>query len=60
MGLITSYRASQAIHVAAMLGIAELLRDGPCDSRDLAALFDAAAFDLIAVHPTGSAWIPAW
>ena len=35
IGLITSYRVSQAIHVAAMLGIAELLRDGPRDCRDL-------------------------
>jgi hypothetical protein len=36
MGVITSYRVSQAIHVAAILGIADLLRDGPRDSADLA------------------------
>jgi hypothetical protein len=34
--LITGYRVSQAIHVAAMLGIADLLKDGPRDSPDLA------------------------
>ena len=37
IGLITGYRISQAIHVVATLGIADLLRDGPCDSAALAA-----------------------
>ena len=34
MSLITGYRVSQAIYVAATLGIADLLKDGPrtCDS----------------------------
>jgi hypothetical protein len=35
--LVSGYQVSQAIHVAATLGIADLLKDGPCRSEDLAA-----------------------
>jgi DNA-binding IclR family transcriptional regulator len=35
--LIDGYKVSQAIHVAATLGIADLLADGPRGSDDLAA-----------------------
>jgi hypothetical protein len=35
--LVNSYQLSQAIHVAAMLGIADLLADGPRSSDELAA-----------------------
>jgi hypothetical protein len=35
--LVNGYQVTQAIHVAATLGIADLLRDGPRDSADLAA-----------------------
>jgi hypothetical protein len=35
--LLIGYQVSQAIHVAATLGIADLLKDGPCSSADLAA-----------------------
>jgi hypothetical protein len=34
--MITSYRLTQALHVAAKLGLADLLRDGPRRSDDLA------------------------
>jgi hypothetical protein len=34
--LVNGYQITQAIHVAATLGIADLLRDGPRDSEDLA------------------------
>lgn len=37
MRLVNGYRVSQAIHVAAVLGIADLLKDGPRTSDDLAA-----------------------
>ena len=37
MQRITAYRMSQAIHVAATLGIADLLTDAPRTSEDLAA-----------------------
>jgi hypothetical protein len=36
--LITGYRVSQALHVVAVLGIADLLADGPRSSDELAAL----------------------
>lgn len=36
MRLIGGFRVSQAIHVAAVLGVADLLRDGPRTSDDLA------------------------
>ena len=35
--LVNGYQVTQAIHVAATLGIAELLRDGPRTSDELAA-----------------------
>jgi O-methyltransferase domain/Dimerisation domain len=35
--LVNGYQVTQAIHVAATLGIADLLRDGPRGSEDLAA-----------------------
>jgi hypothetical protein len=56
--LVNSYQLSQAIHVAAVLGIADLLANGPRSSEDLAAETDSdpralyrllralAAFDL--------------
>jgi hypothetical protein len=34
--LISGYRISQAVYVAARLGVADLLRDGPRDNEDLA------------------------
>ena len=34
--LATSYRVSQAIYVAARLGVADLLADGPKSSEELA------------------------
>jgi len=37
LDLINGFRVSQAIHVAATLGIADLLRDGPRNTDDLAA-----------------------
>jgi hypothetical protein len=37
LGLINGFRVSQAIHVAATLGIADLLKQGPRSSDDLAA-----------------------
>ena len=36
MRLVTGYRVSQAIHVAATFGIADLLKEGPCSAADLA------------------------
>jgi hypothetical protein len=36
MGLINGYQISQALHVVATLGIADLLRDGPRSSDALA------------------------
>jgi hypothetical protein len=36
MGLINSYMVSQALHVAATLGVADLLKDGPRCADDLA------------------------
>lgn len=39
--LIDGYQISQALHVAATLGIADLLKDGPRSSDDLAATTDA-------------------
>ena len=39
--LITGYRATQAVHVAAELGIADLLADGPRTSDELAAAASA-------------------
>jgi hypothetical protein len=41
--LVNGYQVTQAIHVAATLGIADLLRDGPRASGDLAAATDAHA-----------------
>src|SRR5215211_5063929 len=35
--LVNGYQVTQAIHVAAVLGIADLLADGPRSSDDLAA-----------------------
>ena len=37
MALVNGYQISQAIHVAATLGIADLLREGPWDSDSHAA-----------------------
>lgn len=37
MRLVNGYRVSQAIHVAAVLGIADLLKDRPCGSDEIAA-----------------------
>ena len=34
--LVTGYRVSQAIHVAATLGIADLIKDGASSASDLA------------------------
>jgi hypothetical protein len=42
MRLVNGYQVSQAIHVAATLGIADLLADGPRTSDDLAAATDCA------------------
>jgi O-methyltransferase domain/Dimerisation domain len=39
--LVNGYQVTQAIHVAAMLGIADLLRDGPLSSDELAARVSA-------------------
>lgn len=44
MRLVNGYRISQAIHVAATLGIADLLRGGPCSAADLSVATNA--------HPT--------
>lgn len=41
MRLINSYQVSQAIHVAAMLGVADQMKDGPKSSDDLARLCGA-------------------
>jgi hypothetical protein len=41
--LVNGYQVTQAIHVAAALGIADLLRDGPRDSDALAAQTDSHA-----------------
>jgi hypothetical protein len=41
--LINGYQASQAIHVAAALGVADQLADGARDAEDLAAAIDAHA-----------------
>ncbi len=38
LGLVNGYQVSQAIHVAATLGIADLLKNGPRSSDDLAAV----------------------
>jgi len=34
--LVTGYRVSQAIHVAATLGIADIIKDGAASASDLA------------------------
>ncbi len=39
--LVNGYQVTQAIHVAAVLGIADLLADGPRSSDDLAAVTDS-------------------
>jgi hypothetical protein len=39
--LIRAYRVTQVLYAAASLGIAEALRSGPCDARDLAATVGA-------------------
>jgi hypothetical protein len=44
--LINGYQVSQAIHVIAMLFIADLLRDGPRKSEDIAAATDTHADSL--------------
>jgi O-methyltransferase domain/Dimerisation domain len=41
--LVNGYQVTQAIHVAATLGIADLLRDGPRSSDELAAQTDSHA-----------------
>jgi hypothetical protein len=41
--LVNGYQVTQAIHVAATLGIADLLADGPRSSEDLAVAVDAHA-----------------
>ena len=41
MRLINGYQVSQALHVAATLGIADLLRDGPRSSDALADIVGA-------------------
>jgi hypothetical protein len=41
--LVDGYQVTQAIHVAARLGIADLLRDGPLSGEDLAAATEAHA-----------------
>jgi O-methyltransferase/methyltransferase family protein len=41
--MMTGYWVSQALHVAAKLGIADLLTDGPVDCEDLAAATDTHA-----------------
>jgi hypothetical protein len=41
--LVNGYQVTQAIHVAAVLGIADLLRDGPRGSEDLAAATESHA-----------------
>jgi hypothetical protein len=41
--MMTGYWVSQALHVAAKLGIADLLTDGPVDYEDLAAATDTHA-----------------
>jgi SAM-dependent methyltransferase len=41
--MMTGYWISQALHVAAKLGIADLLADGPVDCEDLAAATDTHA-----------------
>lgn len=40
IGLVNGFQVSQAIHVAATLGIADLLKNGPRSSEDLAAATD--------------------
>ncbi|HSF34185.1 MAG TPA: methyltransferase dimerization domain-containing protein [Candidatus Tectomicrobia bacterium] len=45
--LINGYQVSQAIHVAATLGVADRLRDGPCTAPELAA---ALAVDAHALY----------
>ena len=47
MQLVNGYQVSQAIHVAAALGIADLLADGPRTSNDLA---QAAGADADALY----------
>ena len=39
--LINGFRVSQALHVAAMLGVSDLLADGPLDLESLARAADA-------------------
>lgn len=41
LGLIEGYRATAVCHVAARLGIADLLRDGPMDAGELAVAAEA-------------------
>ena len=41
MRLINGYQVSQALHVAAMLGVADRMKDGPVSSDDLARLCGA-------------------
>jgi hypothetical protein len=41
MRLVNSYRVTQAIHVVAMLGVADLLKNGPRSADDLAAATNA-------------------
>lgn len=49
MRLVNGYRVSQAIHVAATLGIADLLKEGPRSADDLAAATDSHAGTLYRV-----------
>jgi hypothetical protein len=51
--LVNGYQASQAIHVAAALGIADRLRDGPRYADELAATCDAHGSPLAASGATG-------
>ena len=49
MRLVNGYQVSQAIHVAATLGIADLLKDGPRSADDLAAATGSHAGSLYRV-----------
>ena len=47
--IMTGFRVSRATHVAAKLGIADLLKDGPKSSEELAQLTDTHAPSLYRV-----------
>jgi hypothetical protein len=44
--LINGYQVSQAVHVAATLGVADRFRDGPCGAPELAAALTVEAHAL--------------